>query len=1010
MTTLPRVATAPELALLRSDGQSTRLFLTIHQPATVYTARLAAVPSSTDKVAEITYNSGSGTLANVLADMTLYVGSSAGAFDYGMCRVRKDGTTLAGTFYIAEESEINWISNAYLTVVDEFDLWPRHIRINPADGTTPFMDYDVAYTNQNQAVGAQPTPIMGPDAVLWLRGATVSYSPDAASSWVKGGTIASYAWTATGASASSGMTTATPTITYNATGTYRIDLTVTGDNAVSFTGHRSVFVVNESSGVTTQFEIASSPSVDYGSGGWSFSVTLFDEATLALVRDRALVILHAIDYYGTTQQSIGYVTGSENIVAIGRIAGESITWGTEDKYGTVTFDVQGPQYWFGRMTGFPNGVKDVSDVTTPNKWTKFRGLTLNDAWYHAMAWCSTATRCMDVYPNTDTRRNKRLEAPGGENLWAQLVEICKRSILADPICDRYGRAFVQIEHQLVSDRSSFPTVQTITTADWIDEIRLDRVEVPPVGLIDMSGISWDGTTATPIFSLSPGHVFKHHGAVEVVDRLALLDQSSTNTQCGLYSAWKNNRYPRIDIKFASNHRLIDLAPYQRLALAITASDTPRGLIESLNLIPRSLTLNFDNNIGVMLTSGTFEAEVTADLAVTGDTPSSPPATPPGPIAPPTEPPPVDPGLPSDAKEIWMLVNGGTNGIQILWSGDFFNNPPGSQPSWNAVAVPTGYTIPPLALSFNNAMQVCLDGSSLYVSGRDSGNSNRDTIWQLTNIAAIRANPATAPVWSSILYVGQVLGIGTVTFNQTGSSTIIHVDGSNLYSITTIATSGTRYYSIYNGTAWTFTSMGTTDGGYESAHKNAVLRQGNTGSNNNFVRVPNGANYGSTWQCSFGATQQDFWGRYNSTDNYWTVYTKTNGSQPAYFRYVNGSAEYNSTENTSTGVGMFILGGAYGGSYCYIESTVTGNFWITSSGAGFALFETFTTGSGGRTLDAKLAGGGKLVRTQAVTTVGNAAVFINISRTAGAWSTMSGDIDTVYPRVASLNIYSTGLVF
>ena len=102
MTVLPRAATAGELIKLRSDNQSSRLYLTFLSPATVYTARLSAVPASTDSVTGITYTSGSGTLANVLADMTLLVGSSAGGYDIGMARIRKDGTTTAGTFYIAD--------------------------------------------------------------------------------------------------------------------------------------------------------------------------------------------------------------------------------------------------------------------------------------------------------------------------------------------------------------------------------------------------------------------------------------------------------------------------------------------------------------------------------------------------------------------------------------------------------------------------------------------------------------------------------------------------------------------------------------------------------------------------------------------------------------------------------------------------------------------------------------------------------------------------------------------
>jgi hypothetical protein len=703
MTTLPRSATAPELALLRADNQSTRLYLTVHSPATVYTARLDAVPSSTDKVAEITYNTGSGTLANVLQDMTMLVGSSAGASDYGIARIRKDGTTTAGTFYIGETSEINWQANAYLTVLDTFELWPRHVTI-ASNGTTPLMDYDVAYSNQNVAAGAVPTPIMGPPAVLWLTGASVTYHPDGSSSWVKDGTIVDYAWTATGASGVLDLDTATPTIEYNAVGTYRISLTVTGNNAVTFTGYRYVFVVTETSGVTTQFTLDNCAG-DVQSGGWSFGVTLYDEATQVLIRDRALCILHAVDYYGNTLGGVGYCAGNENIVALGWISGESITRGTEDKWGSVSFDVQGPHYWLGQMTAFPSGVKDIPDAQTVNKWTKFKGLTLNKALYHFMRWRCTATRCMDVYPNTDTRRHKRLEAPGGQNIWDQLVEICQRSMLVNPLCDRYGRIFLELEHQLVSDRSGMPTVQAITTADWHGEIRMGRRVVDEAALIDLSGISWDGVTATPFFSLAPGHVFNHYGAVEVVDRLMLTaTQADTNTLCGLYSAWKNNEYPTIDVSLASNHRLFDITPYQRFTLAQAAADTPRGLVEALTIIPRSISYQFNN--GVMLTDATFEAEVTADIAVTGDTPAAPPDPPIVPVDPPPVLPPVDPPPTISAIEIWFSCN------KILWTGDYDGT---NQPTWTVVDTPTAANTSPSdgGVPAFRVARITTDGTNLF---------------------------------------------------------------------------------------------------------------------------------------------------------------------------------------------------------------------------------------------------------------------------------------------------------
>src|SRR5512139_1618420 len=191
MTQLPRVLDGTEISLLRSEPQHLRIYVTVHNPATVYSARLAAIPSSTDQVTSITYNSGSGTHTNIVADQTLWIGTSAGAYDLGMCRIRNltgIGAT-SGTFNIAEESEINWQANAYLTVKDEFTIWPRHIRLI---GTTPYMDYDLAYTDENDACDS--IPIMGPHRVAWLVGASVDVSFDATDSWALNNTITDYLW------------------------------------------------------------------------------------------------------------------------------------------------------------------------------------------------------------------------------------------------------------------------------------------------------------------------------------------------------------------------------------------------------------------------------------------------------------------------------------------------------------------------------------------------------------------------------------------------------------------------------------------------------------------------------------------------------------------------------------------------------------------------------------------------------------------------------------------------
>src|SRR5215211_2168429 len=169
---MARALTSLELALLRSDGQWTKLYLAVLQPNTIYTARLASLPSSNDNVHTISVNTESGTLGNVKPGMTVYVGTTAGAHNLGMCRIRK--APITGTWYIGLTSQIDWQSTCYLTIVDDFDLWAKHAVI---DSGALKMDVDVAYSDQHASFN--PIPVLGPHAVLWLTGATVSVEFDA---------------------------------------------------------------------------------------------------------------------------------------------------------------------------------------------------------------------------------------------------------------------------------------------------------------------------------------------------------------------------------------------------------------------------------------------------------------------------------------------------------------------------------------------------------------------------------------------------------------------------------------------------------------------------------------------------------------------------------------------------------------------------------------------------------------------------------------------------------------
>lgn len=716
---MARASTAGELTLFRSEGQWSKLYMAVLVPNVIYTARLAALPGSNDQVYEITYNTGSGTLGDVKAGMMLYVGTSAGAYDLGFCRVRvaPDATKI----YIGETSEINWQSNAYLTIVDDHDLHPRHIHVDENGGL--LMDVNIPFVDQHSAF--DPVPVLGSHAVAWLTGTTVDVDFDASDSWVFDSTISSYAWTAPGSSGSSGMTTATPTVTYNAPGIYRVYCVVTSATGKTTTGIRYVFVYDDDNPPATVFQIANCEgSVD--SGGWMFDVTMQAEASLTEIRERTLVVLFAKDYYDGTEQSIGPIAGRENVIAVGRVGpNESIRW--DPVAGQVHFTVYGPHYWLNRIKV---SACQLNFSQSPTDWDQVLNLTVDRGLWHLLHWRSTATTIMDFYRTTDTRYADKLFTLANY-LWMQLIEFAGLNLMAHVLCDRYGRLFAEIDPQMVPAASrTWPTVMTVTKDDWMDVIDLERATAHETGQVNITTrvVNSSGVSAT-LYSLSPGHIPKKYGEWELNDGLLAASQAGSNQMAGLLLGWRINPFPNIPLKMPQNNRMIDICPRQFLDITIDAADTPRGVGYDGNLIPRRVTLKYDSEARWLSTEVYSEGETFEQISANGDIPGSGdvdlsfPPIPGLPDLP--EIPDVIPGTtePSVEGPTAVLIHSSTYGF--LYTSDFY----AASPTW--ATVNAGLT--QAQYQGANMFLVCPNGA--FYAARLSAGSNLDFIARAPSIGA-----------------------------------------------------------------------------------------------------------------------------------------------------------------------------------------------------------------------------------------------------------------------------------
>lgn len=143
---------APDLVLLRTTQHKLTPRLSVMQPVALLTARVnnGAIARGARSIA---YDGGGGSgFATIEANQTLWVGTSAGAYNVGTVRVKAiAGNQAAGTITVAENG-IDWVDDLYLTVLHNYEIWPIPLRVS---GGVFYIDYDVTFSGQT----SQPPPV-----------------------------------------------------------------------------------------------------------------------------------------------------------------------------------------------------------------------------------------------------------------------------------------------------------------------------------------------------------------------------------------------------------------------------------------------------------------------------------------------------------------------------------------------------------------------------------------------------------------------------------------------------------------------------------------------------------------------------------------------------------------------------------------------------------------------------------------------------------------------------------
>lgn len=611
---MAHVLTSPELVTQRLPRQWSKSFLATPEAHTIYTARLDGVPASFDMVAELTVDTEAGNPADVFADMTLWVGSTAGDYNLGMCRIRK--APIAGTIYVTETSEVVWVDQCYLTIVDDYQLWAKPIRLV---SSVPYMDWEIGYTDEHEDF--DPVPCLGSDIVAKLVNGTVTLligPSDDVPSFAIGDSVASVLWSIQGISAIDDATIVNPTITIENPGTFLAYCEITAVNGKIFTGVRYIIVYDDANPLIQNFSIRNGR-LNYETGSCSFDVTLYTGFSKTALRKRSKIILCTEDFAENQAITLpGQIEGRENILCIGWIS--EIDSSRESEFGEISFTVESAEYWMKKIRDYPVGLE--LDVLGSPSWTDMPGLTVDRAAWHMLHWRSTATRIMDIKLTDDTRLATRFQVARA-NLWERIEQISRPTIFASAGVDNFGRFFLQIEPQMVPEVDrTWPNVMTITDNDIEGGISWRRRDVNAISMLFFSGVYIDpGGSASSYFSMSPGHSYGHYGEEEPQDNYLVSGQSNSNQLCGLYYGWKNNDPYDLEIDFIHSMRILGMYPRQKYSFAVSPANDPRGIGIDKDFIIREIQFDQDPRTGFINFHAAFEAESIEGPAINGDVPT-----------------------------------------------------------------------------------------------------------------------------------------------------------------------------------------------------------------------------------------------------------------------------------------------------------------------------------------------------------------------------------------------------
>lgn len=584
-----------------------RQYVYISRPATVFAARID-MASVSYPLTSITFDTvTTGTYTDIEPGMTLLLGSSAGASDYGIQRVRSAATSstipVGRTSQGTRVGELTIVNDAYITVLNERRVWSKIPYI--AQNGTQYKD-ELTFSSSTSQPPVANAGVDYADTVDPNTGViTVDFDGSASYAVANGATISTYAWDFADGTPSTASSATVSDVTFPAGERY-VKLTVTDSSGNSHSAYQWVVAVDPES-VYNWIPVELSEHINNRDGA-TFSFTVKGSAlSRSTYPEGTRVICIWKEKYNGTSSTVSGITGREYTRFTGWLAQEVQRINPENNgvKKQVTFRCQDIGE---RLKTLPVFSQRIDRDNSPNNWYDLAYANIDRYIHYLLHWHSTALDVADFVPSNtgNTYAIPSLETDGG-NFFDQVDRLAQAigykltvnsagqlRMRGDPII--LPTSAQASAYSLPTQRTS-TTVTTLTAADY-GEVEFSSAEPPRYhwNWGEAVLVNASSKKQSSVFCYAPGATPGQGLSSNTQGEQLVTGQDELNVREGhRYAARLNPTQVNHRIALAHGGWLFEPADMEWVKITIPAGVTPqRGVTYSAeNFLPTRVTRRFD---------------------------------------------------------------------------------------------------------------------------------------------------------------------------------------------------------------------------------------------------------------------------------------------------------------------------------------------------------------------------------------------------------------------------------